>query len=59
MWKDGNINIWILDVSKWATGTVDEGFNLLEVCALDCWTNKVHATHNSSVRINDCIDYLG
>ena len=59
MWKDGKINIRILEVSKWATGTVDEVFNLLEVCALDCRTNKVNATHNSSVRINDCIDYLG
>ena len=59
MWKDGNMNIWILEVSKWATGTADEVFKLLEVCALDCRTNKVNATHNSSVRIKDCIDYLG
>ena len=59
MWKDGNIHVWILAVSKWATGTADKVFNLLTVCAFDCLTNIVSATHNSSVRINDRIGSLG
>ena len=59
MWKDGNIHVWILAVSKWATGTADEVFNLLKLCAFKCLTNKVSATHNSCVRINDRIGYLG
>ena len=56
MWKDGNIQLWILVASNWEIGKADEAFNLLKVCAFVCLTNKVIATHNSSVRINDRID---
>ena len=58
MWKEGKIHVWILATSKWATGKADEAFELLKVCELDCLTKKVSAMHNSSVRINDLIDYL-
>ena len=59
MWKDGKIHLWILAASNWAIGKADEVFNLLKVCAFVCLTNKVRATHNISVRINDRIDLLG
>ena len=59
MRKDGNTHVWILAVSKWATGTVDEVLNLLTVCAFGCLTNMLSAMHNSSVRINDRIGSLG
>ena len=59
MWRGGNIHVWILETSNWATGTVDEVFDLLTVCAFDCLTNIVSATHDSSVRINDRISSFG
>jgi hypothetical protein len=59
MWKGGNIHLWILVASNWAIGKADEAFNLLKVCALVCLTNKVSATHNSIVQINDRIDLFG
>ena len=52
MWRGGNIHVWILEASNWATGTADEVFDLLTVCAFDWLTNIVSATHDSSVRIN-------
>ena len=59
MWRGGNIHVWILETSNWATGTADEVFDLLTVCAFDCLTNIVSATHDSSVRINDRISSFG
>ena len=59
MWRGGNIHEWILESSNWATGTADEVFDLLTVCAFDCLTNIVSATHDSSVRINDRISSFG
>ena len=59
MWRGGNIHVWILEASNWATGTADEVFDLLTVCAFDCLTNIVSATHDSSVRINGRMSSFG
>lgn len=59
MWRGGNIHVWILEASNWATGTADEVLDLLTVCAFDCLVNIVSATHDSSVRINGRISSFG